>query len=167
MHRSKKAWIQRVMPTADFLQLIVSLSFSAHPPMTLVAAPPLILSAYHAAAYAAAHFSGHALWQSHGSRLHALMLRRQPDALLMIAFCEVATGLLLVAQLLTPARSLLTLLFYTQILKLKLHVPDSAVHHRQVWRKLDEMTLPYRRQVPAVERLIQLAVNWFTRVPGA
>lgn len=35
-------------------------------------------------------------------------------------------------QLLTPLRSLLTTVFYAQILKLKLHLPDSAALHRQV-----------------------------------
>lgn len=48
---------------------------------------------------------------------------------------QVATGLLLVLQLLTPLRSLLTTVFYAQILKLKLHLPDSAVLHRQVGHK--------------------------------
>ncbi|EFJ48406.1 hypothetical protein VOLCADRAFT_91054 [Volvox carteri f. nagariensis] len=161
------AWFQRVMPTSDFLQLITALSFSAQPPMVLVAVPLLVLAAYHAAAYCAAHFSNHALWQRYGSRLHVAMLRKQADALLLNAFCEIGTAALLVLQLLTPARSLLTLVFYGQILKLKLHVPDSAPQHRQVWRKINDLTLPYRRQVPALERFIQMAIRWFASVPGA
>ncbi|GFR52980.1 hypothetical protein Agub_g15669, partial [Astrephomene gubernaculifera] len=101
-----------------------------------------------------------------GSRLHALMLRRQHDALLLNAFCEIATGLLLLLRLLTPARSPMVLLMFVQILKLKLHMPDTAAHHRQVWRIIDEKTLSYRRAVPAIERLIQWAANWFMSIPG-
>ncbi|GLC36815.1 hypothetical protein PLESTB_000780100 [Pleodorina starrii] len=160
-------WVQRVMPTSDFLQLITAFSFSAQPPLMLVAAPLLVLAAYHAAAYCAAHFAGQPLWQRFGSRVHAVMLRKQADALMLNACCEVGTAGVLLLQLLTPARSLLTLMFYAQILKLKLHVPDSAPQHRQVWRKIDEVTLPYRVRAPALERFIQMAVRWFMSVPGA
>ncbi len=65
------------MPTTDFMTALVALTFAAQPPMMLVAVPPTVLAAYHAAAYCAAHFSGHPLWQRHGARLHALMLAKQ------------------------------------------------------------------------------------------
>ncbi|KAG2454697.1 hypothetical protein HYH02_000534 [Chlamydomonas schloesseri] len=162
------AWVQRVIPTADFLQLLVAFSFSAAPPMVLVAAPILVLAAYHAAAYVAAHHSGHPLWQRYGARVHAVMLRRQADAVLLNAACEVATGFMLVLHLLTPARSFLTLVFYVQILKLKLHVPDTAMQHRKVWAMIDDYTRPYRAKLPpAAEAAIQAAACWMSAVPGA
>ncbi|PNW86880.1 hypothetical protein CHLRE_02g099650v5 [Chlamydomonas reinhardtii] len=162
------AWVQRVIPTADFLQLLVAFSFSAAPPMVLVAAPILVLAAYHAAAYVAAHHSGHPLWQRYGARLHAVMLRRQSDAVLLNAACEVATAFMLVMHLLTPARSFLTLIFYVQVLKLKLHVPDTAVQHRKVWSMIDDYTRPYRARLPPmVETAIQAGARWMTAVPGA
>ncbi|KAG2436507.1 hypothetical protein HXX76_006805 [Chlamydomonas incerta] len=162
------AWVQRVVPTADFLQLLVAFSFSAAPPMVLVAAPILVLAAYHAAAFVAAHHSGHPAWQRYGARLHAVMLRRQADAVVLNAACEVATAFMLVLHLLTPARSFLTLIFYVQILKLKLHVPETAVQHRKVWSMIDDYTRPYRAKLPpAVESGIQAAARWMTAVPGA
>lgn len=162
---SAMAWLQRAMPTTDFMTALVALTFAAQPPMMLVAVPPTVLAAYHAAAYCAAHFSGHPLWQRHGARLHALMLAKQTDALQLNAFAEVATGLLLVLQLLTPLRSLLTTVFYAQILKLKLHLPDSAVLHRQVWSQLDARTRPYWGRLPVVPQVVEAAKRYMLSVP--
>ncbi|GIL90993.1 hypothetical protein Vretimale_17046 [Volvox reticuliferus] len=160
-------WVQRVMLTADIQQLVTAVFFSALPPLPVVPVPLMVLAAYHVDAYCAAHCTGHPLWQKYGNRLHTFLLRKQADALMLNAYCEVLTAALMLALLFTNARSLLTLFFYAQILKLKLHVPDSAPQHRRVWRRINEVTLPYRSHVPFLERFIQLAVRWFMTVPGA
>ncbi|GLI67929.1 hypothetical protein VaNZ11_012256 [Volvox africanus] len=160
-------WVQRVMLTADIQQLVTAVFFSALPPLPVVPVPLMVLAAYHVDAYCAAHYTDHPLWQKYGNRLHKYLLQKQVDALMLNAYCEVLTAALMLPLLFTSARSLLTMLFYAQILKLKLHVPDSAPQHRRVWRRINEFTLPYRSHVPFLERIIQLAVRWFMTVPGA
>ncbi|KAG2484807.1 hypothetical protein HYH03_016459 [Edaphochlamys debaryana] len=161
------AWLQRAMPTADFMSALTALSFSSLPPNALVAGPLLVLAAYHAAAWLAAHASGNPLWQKYGARIHTVMLRKQDDALFANAAMEIGALGLLVLQLITPARSLLTLIFLTQILKLKLHMPDTARHHRAVWGIVDQKTLPLRLRFPLIETVVQMGVRWMNSVPGA
>lgn len=158
------SWAQRALPSADFHYAMMALVFLPHPPRALLVVPSGTLALYHVMAFCRSHFSNTSLWKKYGARANDWLAARQSQALVVMAGAEVALGLLLVVELLSPRRQLLLVFFMWNMLKMRYHAPDSAAYHRQVWALLDEKTLPLRARVPAIQTLLGYIQRWFLTI---
>lgn len=71
---SLKAWAMQALPSSDFHYLSMALIFLPQPPITMMMVPYVVLAVYHVAAYAAANFSRHPLWQKYGEKAYRWLL---------------------------------------------------------------------------------------------
>jgi hypothetical protein len=126
----------------------------------------MVLATYHAFAYAAQHFSHTGLWKARGARVHAWLLRRQRDALLLNAFAEIALAIVSLLLLFTSLSFLPKAYMLWQMLKLRFWTPDSQAYQRLAWAKLDERTRALRAKVPMADKVVGWGQRWFQSVPG-
>ena len=79
-----------------------------------------------------------------------------------IATCEIGFAISLVVTLISPQRSILTVIVMVNYLKLRYHSPSSSAAHRRAWQSIATRVDPYIDKVPAARRAVAYAQNWFT-----
>eukprot|EP00897_Mesotaenium_endlicherianum_P004515 jgi/Mesen1/4091/ME000214S03271 len=83
----------------------------------------------------------------------------------LAASLEVSLGFVLFLYVFTPQRSLLQVLLYWQLLKLKYHAPSSAWAHRQAWTQVGARFEPLlQRYTPFLLTPLNYAKRWFLSV---
>ncbi len=102
-------------------------------------------------------------WQMLGNPLWTFLKLKEPKVLEISTLAEVLIGFWLVLLVLTPARQLLNTFVYWTFLRVKYMAPRSRPGHLAAWQKIDARTKHIRVRIPAIERLVQFAVQWFNQ----
>ncbi|WIA08223.1 hypothetical protein OEZ85_007671 [Tetradesmus obliquus] len=156
-----KAWWGRVNRTTDAHYFLLAVAAVINRPFTYLLVPFLVLAVYQLAFFLSEHHSSHPLWQQHGAKAYQWLLQRKQQALQVTAQVEIMNGFTLLALLLTPGRQPVLMLMVWQVLRLRYWSVDAAIHHRQVWQALDQLTAGFRYRFPILQKPVNMGVAFF------
>jgi len=168
--------VQPLAASNGFQYTLYALLFLTGRPVPTVLFPLVVCSAYQVATIAHKHFGDSAVYQRvGGARAFTYMQENMHRALMMCATMEVSVLLLVLMELVTPARSVTRVVMYVNVLRAKYACTDNTVfrikftyyntgfYHQQVWAMIGEKLAPVTTRAPAVlTRPLGMAKAWFT-----
>eukprot|EP00271_Cylindrocystis_brebissonii_P001888 TRINITY_DN1220_c1_g1_i1.p1 TRINITY_DN1220_c1_g1~~TRINITY_DN1220_c1_g1_i1.p1 ORF type:complete len:366 (-),score=71.58 TRINITY_DN1220_c1_g1_i1:1052-2149(-) len=161
-----KDWGPPVLNAPEFINMMSCFVFlPSNRPISLAVVPHGIFALLNVATHLQQNFSRAQLFQTY-FRQPCLWLQQNRAAVeAMSAGSEISLGFMLIFFMLTPARSVLQMVLFWQILKLKYHSPSSQWAHRQAWTAVEQRVGPYiDRFAPILRTPIGYAQRWFQSV---
>ncbi|KAF6258106.1 hypothetical protein COO60DRAFT_1701483 [Scenedesmus sp. NREL 46B-D3] len=156
-----KAWWARVQRTSDAHYFLLAVAALVSAPHTYLLLPFLVLAVYQLAFFLSEHCSNRPLWQQHGEKAYQWLVQHKQQALLLNAQTEIMNGFTLLVSLILPSRRPLLMLMVWQVLRLRYWSVDAAIHHRQIWQALDQLTAGYRQRLPIFQKAVNFGVTFF------
>jgi len=75
---------------------------------------------------------------------------------------EVVTGFVVIASLVVT-RAFMLPFVYWNMLRMRFASPEASAHHQQAWRSINAAVAPLLDKVPALQRPLGWARDWFTK----
>ena len=170
-----KKCIAPIMDSNGFQYTVYCLIFLPGRPVVSVAFPIAVCSAYQVLTIVNKHFSHLEVYQrAGGSRLFAYTEKNMHRAMMMCATMENSLLPVVLAELLTPARSVSKVMMLVNLLRSRYKCSDNTVfrikytyyntgyYHQQFWNMIDEKTAPIVARLGPVKGAVGALKRWFT-----